>query len=242
MKIIQNNEFMILNNIIYKIHTCPDLNAMRKELLEQIKMILDFDSADFYLSKGDGTTSLVSQVTYNCKYDLSKTYETLDYSQGILNGGKSMVYRETDILADGERVQTDYYKKVYQSNNWHYSMQMILAFNDEFLGVITFYRKIGKADFKYEDVFMLEILKEHLSYRLFREKEQKDKISIEETVEQFGLTKREQNILEFIMHGLSNEEICQNAIITNNTLKKHILNIYKKIGVKNRVQLFKLIK
>ena len=36
--------------------------------------------------------------------------------------------------------------------------------------------------------------------------------------------------------------ICQNACITNNTLKKHILNIYKKLGIRNRVQMFKLVK
>jgi len=30
--------------------------------------------------------------------------------------------------------------------------------------------------------------------------------------------------------------------ISVNTLKKHILNIYRKLGIRNRVQMFKLIK
>lgn len=60
MNTIDNNEFMILNSIIYKIHTNPDFAAMRKELLEQLKMIIDFDSAEFHLSRGDGSISLDS--------------------------------------------------------------------------------------------------------------------------------------------------------------------------------------
>lgn len=75
---------------------------MRKELLEQLKMIIDFDSAEFHLSKGDGSISLTSSVSYNKKasVDFSQVYENIDYSQGILHTGKSMVYRETDIISD----------------------------------------------------------------------------------------------------------------------------------------------
>ena len=60
---IDNNDFMILNSIIYKIHTNSDFLAMRKELLEQLKMIIDFDSAEFHLSKGEGRISLTSSVS-----------------------------------------------------------------------------------------------------------------------------------------------------------------------------------
>lgn len=246
MNSLENNEFMILNSIIYKIHTNDDFLAVRKELLEQLKMILDFDSADFHLSKGDGSTSLVSRVGYNYEGDFSQKFETQDYSQGILSGGKSMVYRESDILSDEKRIETEYYKNVYLANNWHYSLQLILAYNETFLGVITFYRMNGKEDFKYSDVFLLEMLKEHLAFRIFRANEEQksggNKILIGDAVEQFGLTKREQGILEFMMQGNDNETICAKAVITNNTLKKHILNIYRKIGVKSRVQLFTMIK
>ena len=44
------------------------------------------------------------------------------------------------------------------------------------------------------------------------------------------------------MSGKNNTEICDELFITANTLKKHILNIYRKLGIKNRVQLFKMVK
>lgn len=39
---------MILNSIIYKIYTTEDADIMREQFLEQMKMVLDFDSADFF--------------------------------------------------------------------------------------------------------------------------------------------------------------------------------------------------
>lgn len=246
MNTIENNDFMILNNIIYKIHSYEDFAKMQKNFLEQVAMILDFDSADFSLAKGDGSTNLVTEVGYNMKKILSKQFEDSDYSQGILLSGKSIVYRETDIINDDKRVKTEYYKNVYKPNNLHYALQLILGHNEIFLGVVTFYRNVGKSDFNYKDIFILELIKDHLSYRLFKENKfihtSGNKLSIANAVNIYKLTKRESTVLKLILDGLSNDEICDKIIVTNNTLKKHILNIYRKIGVNNKIQLFKLIK
>ena len=78
--------------------------------------------------------------------------------------GKNIVYRETDIISDEMRVKTEYYQKVYKPNNWHYSLQMIMAKDKKFLGVVTLYRNIGKDDFSHDDVFLVDTLKDHLAY------------------------------------------------------------------------------
>ena len=210
MNTLDNNDFMILNSIVYKIHTNFDFLAMRKELLEQLKMIIDFDSADFHLSKGDGSTSLSSRVSYNNNgaLDYSRVYESIDYSQGILGTGKSMVYRESDLIPDEKRIETEYYKNVYLVNHWHHALQLILGHDERFLGVITFYRNKEKEDFKYADVFKIQLVKDHLAYRIYKEKENAakagDKISIQDAMELFALTKREGAILELLMAGHSN--------------------------------------
>ena len=48
-------------------------------------------------------------------------------------------------------------------------------------------------------------------------------------------------VLRRIMEGKEREEICEELSISVNTLKKHTVNIYRKLGVGNRVQLFKKI-
>lgn len=246
MKKMETNDWIMLNNIIYKIYTTENFDDMRYEILDQLKMVLDFDSADFYMASREEGKLLCGPVTYNCDMDLSEMYEDLDYSRGIVASGKMLIYRETDIISDEARVQTDYYQKVYKPNNWHYALQMVIARNKKFLGAITFYRTIGKENFLYDDIFVLDMLKDHLAYRLeqFYKSEEAgmDKITVTEAVVKYDLTKREHMILKQLMSGKDHAQICEELVISSNTLKKHILNIYRKMGIKNRVQLFKMVK
>ena len=246
MKRLDTKDWLMLNNIIYKIYATEDLTDMRKTLLEQLKMVLDFDSADFVLWNPAEKAGLASPVTYNCDGMYTQTYDSPDYSKGILYSGKSLVYRETDIISDEKRMESEYYKKVYTPNNWHYSLQMILAREKQFLGVVTFYRTIGKDNFQYDDIFLLDMLKDHLAYRLHQSIKMRtggdDKISIVEAVKKYELTNREETILSLLLEGMDNTAISDKLVISVNTLKKHIINIYRKLGIKNRVQMFKMIR
>lgn len=246
VKRLETNDWILLNNIIYKIHTTENFNDMRYELLEQLKMVLDYDSADFYMASKEPGKLLCDPVTFNCDMDLSEMYEDIDYSRGIVNSGKMLIYRESDIISEEARIESDYYKKVYMPNKWHYALQAVIARNKQFLGAITFYRTIGKADFQYDDIFILDLLKDHLAYRLEQYNKNGDKtagkLTVTEAVYKYELTRREHTILNLLMSGKDNTSICEELVITPNTLKKHILNIYRKLGIRNRVQLFKMIK
>ncbi len=47
----------------------------------------------------------------------------------------------------------------------------------------------------------------------------------------FSLTKKETEITLLLLEGLKREEILENCGITNNTLKTHIRQIYRKLNV-----------
>lgn len=246
MNRLETNDWLVLNDIIYKIYTSENFDAMRGNFLEQIKLLLDFDSADFFLSSTDGSNRLCSPVAYNCDGTYSEKFDTVDYSRGVMHSGRSMVYRETDIMPDDHRVQTEYYKNVYVPNGWHYSLQMVLAYEQQFLGVVTLYRTIGKDNFVYDDIFLINMLKDHLAFRLYTQRQKQlaggSRISVDEAVEKYSLTKRERDILILLLNGIENDEICEKLVISVNTLKKHILNIYKKMEINSRIQLFKLVR
>jgi DNA-binding CsgD family transcriptional regulator len=56
-------------------------------------------------------------------------------------------------------------------------------------------------------------------------------------VARYGISPREREIISLMITGKSNREISEALCISNETVKKHIYNAYRKIGVKNRVQL-----
>ena len=83
MKTLETNDWLVMNSIIYKIYTTGDFDAMRTQFLEQIKTVIDFDSADFYLASSNEKENLERPVFLNCDEDLSDIYENMDYSRGI---------------------------------------------------------------------------------------------------------------------------------------------------------------
>lgn len=52
-----------------------------------------------------------------------------------------------------------------------------------------------------------------------------------------GLSKRECEVALLILDNLSNQEIAEELYLTENTIKKHNSNLYKKLNVNNREQL-----
>jgi len=50
------------------------------------------------------------------------------------------------------------------------------------------------------------------------------------------LTRREREILQLLAMGLSNQEMADKLVIAEGTLKRHVANLYQKLGVHNRTQ------
>jgi len=56
----------------------------------------------------------------------------------------------------------------------------------------------------------------------------------------YGLTNREKEICMGILQGMDNDEIANSLSISVNTCKRHLENIYKKLGISRRYELFNL--
>ncbi|MDR1628593.1 MAG: helix-turn-helix transcriptional regulator [Oscillospiraceae bacterium] len=233
--------FSVLSNIIYRIYSTENERQMRLEFLENIGQLIDFDSADFFLAKKDGSKGLECPVAYNCETERVIVYDRLDYSRIMLYSGKSLVYRETDIIDDARRVQTEYYANVYKPNGWHYALQFILGHNEKFCGCVTFYRFLGREDFTQEDVQLLDLLKDHMSLRLYRDSARTGRRTADEVIANLdcsqALTKKERQIILLLSAGKNNGDICGLLGIKENTLKKHLLHIYGKLQVNSKVEL-----
>jgi DNA-binding CsgD family transcriptional regulator len=64
-----------------------------------------------------------------------------------------------------------------------------------------------------------------------------NKTKLEVICKNFGISEREQDVLSLVIIGTSQKDIADKLSISVNTVKSHLQNIYKKIGVSGRLQL-----
>lgn len=55
------------------------------------------------------------------------------------------------------------------------------------------------------------------------------------------LSKREHQVMEYVVMGLSNKLIARKLFLTERTIKFHCSNIYRKLHIKNRASLAVLV-
>lgn len=85
-----------------------------------------------------------------------------------------------------------------------------------------------RAVFKGNTVFEKDVVKVITS--MFDNKKKKDP-------KDFGLTKREVEILTFLSEGLSNKEIAEKMFLSNGTVRNYITNLLEKLQQRDRTQL-----
>lgn len=247
----EKNSIMLLNDIIYKIYTIENFDEMRRAVLEFLQYLIPCSFSTFYLASAKNPYELERPIGIGVKEDDLQTYldqyQELDYTRWTFAAPTASAYRETDLMHDTARINTPYYKAMFAPSNIHYSAIMTIIHEGVFLGVINLFRPKDDEDFTDEEMFFLDLLKGHLGYRLYQslqKMKEREKIypSKEELMTSYHLTAREVEVAYLMLDGVSKTLICEQLCISPNTLKKHTLNIYKKLGIKSWRELFSLLK
>ena len=89
-------------------------------------------------------------------------------------------------------------------------------------------------------IISISILIYHIFYRFYFSSPiaKTEKTLSPDFIKDFSITKREQEIILALLDGKSNKELAETFFVTQKTIEAHLANIYRKIGVKNRLELF----
>lgn len=246
---LKENEWLVINEMTYQMAVSENTAALRRFVMQQMRFLLDFDIASFYLLRENKETGGVEPVDVVCEgIELSELEEYLDediaddYAQGLFFTGKTVVYRESDIIQDEERIKTTLYKRVYEKRNMHFSVTVYLFFQRKFIGMLTFFRQKGKENFSFRDVYVLEAIKEHLAFHLAeksgrKNSGQKSGDYFQQLIKPFAFSQKETEVVKALLTAEDIPEIADKLFISVSTLRKHIQHIYAKMSINNRVQL-----
>lgn len=259
-----------ITNTIYSIHSLKEPVKMADTVLKEIRWLIPFDHAMFFVNTNidEDAVGIPSVINFSDEFvDLFvKNHTKYDCTVGLKAGGNSIVYRESDVVDPKLWRQSKFFLEFCQPNEIKYILQVVLCYNNIYCGNLLLFRdhnSINAIDFSDKDMFIMNLLTGHLELGIARLQSGRDiqdlyqsaenieklennkdneKLTVDECVLQFHLTKREEQILRLILEGYQTNDICNELFITLNTLKKHIFNMYRKLGINSRTQLFKRVK
>ncbi len=248
---MEKNTFLLINEMIYSLYQWDSLENIKELLFPRLRALIPFSFASILLKDGDTNLSNIEYNTVICYPDFFEEAEQayLKYAQvdpldWIVHAGESQVLKESDLIGDDKRLNSPLYKNCYSKYNIFDTLQYSIVYKQQYLGVLTLFRTKEDGDFTDLSMFYLQSIGKHLNAVLFRLTD-----STPNTLDQnklvsslklkYALTAREGQVLEKIFELLNNNEIAELLGISENTLLKHIQNIYSKTGVTTKWELLR---
>lgn len=78
----------------------------------------------------------------------------------------TITYRDTDIMEESLRQKTEFYQGFLKPNHIPFGAGILLRRYGKPIGIVNFFRSELLGDFSDKDMFILEVLKGHLSHKL----------------------------------------------------------------------------
>lgn len=250
MGYLDENEWILLNEIAYNISYIFTVEEMQDEILNRwLPILIPYDAA--VLARLSRTADGGYVFTETHGYHLSpkmldiwqEQTQKADAYCWLLYSNTSATFRESAFREEDKLKNTPIYESFYEPNGLCYSAGLCICFREEPVGFLRLYRRKEKGEFAERDLFALSQLHKHLAYRLIYEAKRGDtrfffaKGYHDKICRQYNLTEREGEMLDLAVHGMTNEEIAQKLNISIHTVKKHFQSVYTKMNVHNRVQM-----
>lgn len=253
---LTNSEWLGINELSLLIHGTDTIRDMQRYFLEALRNIVPFERAAFFLfhEETGGLLVLQSPFCIRMNPEIVKAYGRLVNTNGIcrrvISLRRTMAYRSSDLVTPDEEVTdsvTEVRKSFLLPNEVSFYSGIVLADDRKLLGEVVLYRTDRQRDFTDNEMEILDRLKDHLAIRLRRERkecqvQQHEKDQEESQLIAMGLTPRESEIASLVMKQYSTEDISRHLVISQCTTKKHLHNIFAKLGVSSRLQLMEAIR
>lgn len=247
---LKENDWNVVNDILLEIYSMDNVNEIAVKFLQLIRALISYSQAYFIIfdeeQKIDTQNSAFDGVSEENKSKYVNYFYEVDYVKHMFGFSKTMVFKDTDIMEDEIREKTEFYQGFLRPQNIPYGEGILLVKGGKILGLLNLFRSKELGDFKGKDIRILEVFKNHLTNILYSTSKEssatdgRKSVSIKD-IEGYNLSKREKEIMDLMLQGDTNEEIGEKLFITISTVKKHVYNIFTKMGINSRIQLMKLV-
>ncbi|OLS38892.1 hypothetical protein BTR22_04370 [Alkalihalophilus pseudofirmus] len=211
-----------------------DLEQYRREVLNVFSNILGYSQSLFWVT--DENQKLANPVTFNVDmqalHDYQQYFYQFDYLQPENLKRKSSVQSIKSVVPFAQYLTTDYYHLFMKKNRLLDQMAIYLEYQGELIGVIGLVRNADEETFNPRDFIKLNFLVKQVESGFNMQR-----LLTANRSDPSLLTEREREIVDLLVRGLKNIEIAEQLYISENTVKKHLQNLYRKFDTSSRTEL-----
>lgn len=233
-----------INDVILEMNYESDILKALNSFLVEVDKIIPYEKASIYfytlsnnklnvdtrVGHGFDESDLRIYDEYYCQID--------DIVEKMLPTKLSTI-RSSDIFNLIERKETEYYNDYIKPVRTHFSLDANFRWSkggkETSFGTLDLFRPGSDRDFTDKELEICKILQPHMetkaSQYIFSFVN-----SLEDILNQFSLTKTENEIARLILRGNTNEQIAQKQFITVSTVKKHVTSILEKSKSNSRIE------
>ena len=251
---MDKNQFLVINDLVYDMYNWRSLEDIKENFFQRLKLIVPFSYASILLKKHPDSedVTLCNPICYPDTFlEAEEAYLSCDdpgadYLLWNLYAKESKLLRSSAILDEQTRLNSPLYKNCYKKFDVYDDMQFTIVHEGRLLGLLTLYRTSIDGAFSTDDMFFIRALGMHLNavmHRLLGAKPARsisDEKRLSDMRERFCLTGREVEILSHLYQFESNAEIADALGIRENTLQKHLQNLFRKLNVTSKWEVLRL--
>ncbi len=253
---LDNATWTAVNACALWVHEQAELEILQRGTLERIGETVPHRVSMFDLIEtGErGSLEYTHPVSTTMDADVLAAYyrdfAALDYTTWSFDTREVNVYRDLDLVDVERRDATPIYREWMEPQGVYFGCTATLAHEGTPLGTITLFREREAGDFSPCETRALKEIARHVSIALARiagaDAAQTDSngsaraVDADTLASTHGLNPREAEVLALMLAGRTNREMAAALFISESTIKKHVNAVYRKLGVRNRMELANL--
>ena len=166
---METNDFLLYNEVLYRLHACRTMEELKPTLLGQLKLMIPYTYASFLSIQVDPETQ---ELIHRDPFCQPRQFEAAErawlgqidqsYSIWLSHAPESMVVRDSEILSGDNRFSAPSYRKIYLDYHIYDCMQMNITYAGQAMGRLAFYRTQADGLFTDREAFLLRTLSNHI--------------------------------------------------------------------------------
>lgn len=249
---IADSLFMTLSDLIGSIGQ-SDFYSKVDTSFRQISPVSNFKIWSYPKSKRPSMLAGLNEPEFDQLYS-DYAYQ-LDPFYDVINQQQNKVLVTLDSITRHDFESSTYYDRFYQRIGWKNETSLIVSLSDE-RTICLFYtanempihrlnlelrpylESIRSAIHKHEALLSSILTIEKDKHILANNHNAQSEIQ-DQMMNQFGLTKREKEVVQYILQGLASANIAERCFVSVGTIKNHRKNIYRKLSIHSQRDLFR---